>query len=109
ELIEAHVDRRLATDALARREAEMRAIFEHAAIGIALVDERRYIVASNPALVRFLGFTGEELTSRPLREFLHEGAAMGHDMMYRWLLDGTRDYFQLEHRFVRRDGERVWG
>jgi len=109
ELIEAHVDRRLATEALSRREAEMRAIFEHAAVGIALIDERRHAVSSNPALERFLGYSRDELAARPLREFLHEGAAAGHDLMYRSLLDGTRDHFQLEHRFVRRDGERVWG
>ena len=65
EMLEAYLEHRRASDALAHREAELRSIFEHAALGLALVGSDQHVVACNPALESFLGYTKDELTKMP--------------------------------------------
>jgi len=59
------------TAALKASEARFRTIFEDSAIGIALVDERNRVVASNPALQKMLGYTAEELRGRSFADLIH--------------------------------------
>lgn len=60
------------TAALAESEARFRAVFEDAAMGIAVIDLRGRLLAVNPALEQLLGRPGAEMVGRPITQyFLH--------------------------------------
>jgi PAS domain S-box-containing protein len=52
----------LRTAELAASEARFRAVYEQAAIGIAVLDQRGRILSSNPALQQMLGYSAHALT-----------------------------------------------
>jgi len=66
---------RARTAELAASEARFRAVYEQAAVGIALLDEEERIVASNPALQRMLGHEAHELEGMAL-----SALALGKEM-----------------------------
>jgi PAS domain S-box-containing protein len=96
------------TAALQASEARFRTIFEDSATGIALLDFEGRIIASNPALQRTLGYSARELLAKTFDELTHpEDVATGH-ALYEDLLAGKRGYYNLEKRYVRRDGSVIW-
>ncbi|MFN2132107.1 MAG: PAS domain S-box protein, partial [Anaerolineae bacterium] len=57
---------RTRTAQLATSEARFRAVYEQAAIGIALLDGQGRLLSTNPALQRMLGYQAHELQGLPL-------------------------------------------
>lgn len=101
-------------DVSGRRRAEksgarFRAVFEDAAIGMAMVDTEGRLEESNPALQRMLGYSGEELSGMAFSEFTYPGDVTADLELYRDLVAGERDYYQMEKRYVRKDGRLLWG
>jgi len=92
-----------------KSEAKFRAIFERVATGIALVDMEGRLIEGNPALQRMLGYSEEELRNRAFGEFTYLEDVMTDASHWRELVSGTRDYYQVEKRYVRKDGSLVWG
>jgi PAS domain S-box len=86
-----------------------RAVFENAGIGIALVDIEGHPVKCNPALEKFLGYTQEELSRMTFSEFTYPKDVETDVHLYRSLIEGERDNYQIEKRYIRKDGEIVWG
>lgn len=102
-------ERKRAEEALRESEARFRAIFENAALGIALVDVHGHPVESNPALQKMLGYNKIELADVAFTEFTHaEDAGADWDLFIE-LVEGKRDRYLMEKRFLRRDGQVVWG
>ena len=102
--------RRRAEDDLWASEARFRAIFEDAAVGITLVDmaERRTLLG-NPALARMLGYEQDELYNLLFSAVTHPDDEPASMTLYRELAAGRRDHYQLEKRYVRKDGGMIWG
>jgi PAS domain S-box-containing protein len=94
--------------ALRESESRFRAIFEHAAIGIKLADRDGRIVASNPALQQMLGYTEEELRGRPFTEFSHHDDGITDWNNLQELMAARCDHYQMEKRYLRKDGRLVW-
>ncbi len=93
---------------LSQNEARFRAIFEHAGIGIARVDMEGKPVQVNPALQKMLGYTADELQQMVFTEFTHPEDAANDMALYKSLVAGERDMYQIEKRYVRQDGRLVW-
>ncbi len=102
-------ERKRAQEALRESETRFRAIFENAAIGIALVDVHGHPAESNPALQKMVGYNKFELADMPFTEFTHPDDAQADWDLFMQLVEGKRDYYQMEKRFLRRDGRVVWG
>ena len=92
-----------------RSEAQLRKIFEGMAIGMALIDAEGRVVESNPALEEMLGYTGEELRGLYFAELGYSGDVAEDPRLYRELLQGGRNHYQLEKRYVKKSGELLWG
>lgn len=90
-------------------DTRFQAIFHHAAIGIALVDMGGHAVESNPALQRMLGYSAEELAGRRFEEFTHPEDVDADLHRFTRLRSGQIDHYQIEKRYVRRDGTLLWG
>jgi PAS domain S-box-containing protein len=97
------------TTALWSSEARFLTIFEDAVMGIALLDGEGRIVASNPALRGMVGYGEEELAHTALRDYLHADDAKAEEDLYRTLASGELGYYQIERRYVRKDGHVRWG
>jgi len=96
-------------DALRQSEAELRSTFEATAIGMCLADAAGRLVKTNSALQRFLGWSGAELADMTYHDVTHPEDVERDTALYRSLLAGERESYEIEKRYVRRDGETVWG
>lgn len=102
-------DRKGAEETLRQSEARFRTVFEQAGIGIGLAEMEGRLVYSNKALQKFLGYTQRELRGMKFTEFTHPADAHVDLELYRELMEGRRDRYQMEKRYLRKDGRVVWG
>ena len=105
----AELERKQAEEAVRASENRWRTMFDNAAIGIALVNAMGQPVHSNPALQRMLGYTAEELRRMSFAEFTHPDDAAKDWALAREVFEGQRDHYQIEKRFIRKDGRVLWG
>ncbi len=88
--------------------ALLQAAFASLPSGMTLVDlEGRYLHAS-PAFCRMLGYTEAEMQGLTVAEVTHPE---DYARQLRFLIElkaGTRPSYQMEKRFLRKDGEPVW-
>jgi diguanylate cyclase (GGDEF)-like protein/PAS domain S-box-containing protein len=92
-----------------RAEAHLRAIVDGAAVGVALVDGEGRIIESNPALARLLGYTVEELCGRTIASITHPEDVALNLHLHGEMVAGRREHYQIEKRYLRRDGSLLWG
>lgn len=90
-------------------EASFKAVFEHAAIGIGVVDMDGRPTAVNPALVQMLGYSERELAAMTFPEFTHPDDIEVDVELFGELMAGSRESYRLEKRYIRPDGDIVWG
>jgi len=90
-------------------EARFRAVFDGAAIGIALVDSTGRPVQCNHALEDILGYTEEELSGMTFPDFTHPDDVRADLELYQQLVAGKRSHYEIEKRYRRKDGQTVWG
>ncbi len=100
---------RRAVGALRTTEARFRAIFDHSAAGIALLDANGTIMEANEALSNFLGYDGDAIRGRTAATFLPAEDAETARLIKMEVVQGTRPSATSEYRFVRRDGQLSWG
>jgi PAS domain S-box-containing protein len=92
-----------ASDALFRR------VFEGSPVGVVLVSPDFRFLEISPAFCAMLGYEAQELVGRSFQDVtLPEDRAVGAELT-RGVLAGSADAFQLEKRYVRKDGAIVWG
>jgi PAS domain S-box-containing protein len=96
------------TQTLRISEARFRAIFEDAAIGIAVLDLEGRIVQSNDALQQLLGYDGEALRGRRVLDVTHEDDVQAARELFAAMVEGERDDYHREKRYLRKDGEAIW-
>lgn len=93
-----------------RSEARFGAVFERASIGIVLVDvEEGRVIESNPKFCEILGYSDEELRKMSLSDITHPDDVALSICLYRELALKKRHCYQMEKRYVRKDGGIIWG
>jgi diguanylate cyclase (GGDEF)-like protein/PAS domain S-box-containing protein len=100
---------RRSIEAMKASDARFRAVFEHAAVGIALLDGTSGIVATNGAFEKFLGAPDADVRGRRLADFAPAEESDTASELIRAVADGRRDNAAAEVRFVRGDGHLAWG
>jgi PAS domain S-box-containing protein len=102
-------ERKRAEQALRESEARFRTVFENAGIGMGLVGIDGNSIETNLATQRMLGYSELELKQMPNSQYTHPDDAHLSWDMFRELAEGKRDRYQLEKRYIRKDGQIVWG
>jgi diguanylate cyclase (GGDEF)-like protein/PAS domain S-box-containing protein len=97
--------RRGQAEALAR----FRTLFEGVSIGILRLGRDGRAVEANPALEQMLGYSAAEFGEMILRDYIHADDLHRAEELFRELMLGRVEAFQLEARYSRKDGELVWG
>jgi len=92
---------------LVESDVGYRAAFAAAGIGMALVDLDGRWLRVNPALCRMLGYREDELLDRTFGDVTHPDDLESDLAHVRRLLAGATPSYELEKRYVRRDGDVV--
>ncbi len=93
---------------LRESEARSRNVFEHAGTGIVIVNLDGNFVQCNPAYCAMLGYTEDELLQVHFSALVHVEDRDANLAETKRLLTGELPYFEIENRYVHKNGEPVW-
>jgi len=86
-------------------EKPFRSFFDTSPIGMVLLDREGKLLRTNQALQRMVGYRGEELNDHYLSLFTHPEDALTYLESFQSLIEEQKGYFQMETRFLRKDGK----
>lgn len=110
QLSEALEQRTRASQELAKTEEQFRVSFEAAVVGKVLVEPgSARILRANQSFARMLGYEPDELTGRIVWEFTWPEDRLNDQAEYARFLSGEVAAYAREKRYIRRDGEPLWG
>jgi len=98
-----------AEEELRKSEEKFRAVFESAPIGIGLSDTHGRPVDFNPAIQKILGYNAAELQKTHFAAFTHPDDVNQDLKLSKELIAGRIDHYQIDKRYIRKDGQLVWG
>ena len=101
-------ERKRAEAAQRASEANFRATFENAAIGIVHVGLDNRWLRVNPAMCRLSGYSADELTGNTFADITHPDDVASTQAQMRRLLAGEMATFTLEKRYIHKAGHPVW-
>ncbi|MCA0458719.1 MAG: PAS domain S-box protein [Chloroflexi bacterium] len=93
---------------LQESEARFRSVFVGANVGIALADVQGHLISINPALEQLLGYSAEECSRMTFTEITYPDDQDDNLDQFTRLLKGEINFYQLEKRYIRKDGALVW-
>ncbi|HJV24538.1 MAG TPA: ATP-binding protein [Aromatoleum sp.] len=82
--------------------------YENTAVGIALVNADGKIMKANPALQQMLGYSQQEILGISLLDLTEASERAATRQNVYSLLKGGRGSYQLQKRYMRRDGSFLW-
>ncbi|TAN48224.1 MAG: PAS domain S-box protein, partial [Methylococcaceae bacterium] len=104
----AYHERLVAAEQLRQAEARFRSAFDASAIGMVLVDLDGRFIQANGAMCRIVGYAQEELLQKTFQEITHPEDLEADLAHYRQLLAGQDSGYQMEKRYIHKDGHSVW-
>jgi PAS domain S-box-containing protein len=97
-----------ATAALRNSEERFRRAFDNPAVGVALVAPDGRFQAVNRTMQKMLGYTEAELLATTFRALTHPDDLAENQALVEETLQGLRDSYEYEKRFLRKDGTPLW-
>ena len=94
---------------LAESEAQVRASWDSAAVGTALLNAHGQVERLNPAMQRLLDYPSAAWAGTSFGYFTHRDDSAAERAHFEKLMAGEVDDYQIEQRFRRRDGAIIWG
>jgi len=98
---------RIEEEIMAEQE-RFRAVFEHAPSGIALMEADGRFFKVNRALQEILGYTEDELLNMTLVDITHPSDTEKNLRLFREMVGGGQDSYQVLGRCYRKDGRVIW-
>jgi PAS domain S-box-containing protein len=86
----------------------LRSAFDHAPIGISVIDPNGRWLRVNDAYCRMLGYTREAITRKTFRELTHPDDVAEDDRFIAAVAAGTTSSLERDRRYLHRDGSIVW-
>jgi PAS domain S-box-containing protein len=102
-------ERKRAAEALAESEERMRLLLSGVAVGIGVEDLEGRTISANEGLARMLGYTPDEFKAMRFTDYTHPDYVGRDTRLFAEMAAGARDGYQLEKRYITRDGRIVWG
>ena len=93
---------------LQKSDERFRAIFDHAADGIGVLDNNSHYIQVNRKLCEILGYIDDELIGKPLSEIMHPDNHGENLNQSDQPISGLVDTFPLEKRYIRKNGSIIW-
>jgi PAS domain S-box-containing protein len=109
-IIARDITERKATEAALATSRELfRVAFADAPIGMVLTDPELRPLQVNPAMCDMLGYSEDELLTRDILEWTHPEDRQANREAVARALAGEVSAYELEKRYLHRDGHVVWG
>src|SRR3954447_26666233 len=105
----ARVAEEQATESLQQSEERCRTAFDHAAIGMDLVDLDGRFLRVNTALCALLGYSEAELLAKTFHDVTHPDDLTADLAQVDQLVAGDIPAQRIEKRYIRKDGTVIWG
>ncbi|HYI15590.1 MAG TPA: PAS domain S-box protein, partial [Thermomicrobiales bacterium] len=102
-------DRKLTEEALRESEEYFRSTFDDAGIAMGVADLNLRLLRVNQPHCEMLGYNEAELVALDPTDLIHPDERDAHDRWRIDLLDGCSSIQQTERRYLRKDGDVVWG
>jgi PAS domain S-box-containing protein len=102
------IERTSAEKIMRESEERFRKIFENAATGIAITDWHGQFQQCNPAYSALLGYSDRELHEINFASLVHPEDREANLAELRCLQTGEVPSFEIENRYVHRDGQPIW-
>jgi len=102
-------ERKTVEEKLRQSEETFRAAFEHAPVGMCLVNPDGRFLKVNGAFCHMLGYAESELVSKTFRDITHPDDLDASNEWVRKLLTGETTFIDLEKRYIHNRGHAVWG
>ncbi|WP_245614259.1 putative bifunctional diguanylate cyclase/phosphodiesterase [Actinokineospora inagensis] len=100
--------RRGAESALLASEARFRAMFNQAAVGIAIGDADGTLVEINTAMAAMLGYRADQLRGMHVNDLRYPDEPVAMRRPFDDVAAGRRDYYRMERLLRRSDGSPLW-
>ena len=97
------------TAALVNAQNIYKSTFMEADIGICHVDTEGRIFRVNPGFCSYLGYDEQTLLRKRISDFTHPDDMDEKGELYKELNEGKRKSFNIDKRFIARDGNVLWG
>ncbi len=97
-----------AAEKILNGEERFRQVFEYAGTGITITDHTGRLERANPAFCKLLGYSEKELRKIVPADLVHPEDRDRYRMEIERLLDRESDYFEVENRYLPRNGDVVW-
>jgi len=112
EIIVSFIDitnRKKAENELIKSESKFRSTFDQSPVGAVMVGMDNVLVRCNTAFCNFLGYTEKELIGKNISEITYpDDTELGMNEM-KQIADGKIESCSFQKRYVRKDGNTVWG
>jgi len=103
------VELRETTDLLRQSEATFRAMFDVSSVGkIEVEPGSGRVLRANAAMCKFVGYSEAELLARTVYDITHPDERDRDREPLRRLVAGESTVFDVEKRYIRKDGNAVW-
>lgn len=96
-------ERKRTEEALRRSEQRWRGVFDNSKVGIALQDAGLRYIDANTAFTQMVGYSLDDLQTKDCLQITYENKTLLDE-----LLSDKRDHFDLEKRYLRKNGELMW-
>lgn len=101
-------DRKETEEQLRINEEAFRGNFEHAAIGMALLNEKGKWLKVNKKLCDILGYTEEEFLKLTLQAMTHPDDLSSDIQLLRETIQGKRESYTMEKRYIHKNGHIIY-
>ncbi|MBW4652857.1 MAG: PAS domain S-box protein [Kaiparowitsia implicata GSE-PSE-MK54-09C] len=102
-------ERKRVEQALQTSEARFRTLFQTTSIGIAFTTNDGTYTESNPAFCAMLGYSSDELKQRNFQSVTYPDDLDLDLAEYKALLASRLDSYQIEKRYIHKQGHTMWG
>ncbi|SMF41735.1 MASE3 domain-containing protein [Desulfovibrio gilichinskyi] len=102
-------ERKMIEQSLEQSEKQLRAIFDHAPIGVAIVDADANTSMVNNEMCSILEYDKKTLTSLSFAKLTHPDDVEADLKLFQELMEGKRDSYMLEQRYITGAGKTRWG
>jgi PAS domain S-box-containing protein len=108
EVVRDITERKQMEEKLRESEERFRRIFENGPLGMIIADPDFKILKANRALCEMLGYAEADLPGRSIGEITHTEDIEKSASLSKQLLHGDIPFFQLEKRYIKKNGETLW-